>query len=152
MVGIFGNVVPKSAANFRALATCTGAFSDEKLCYRGDSFHRVSKNFVIQGGSKATGRSIYGPTFEEAKSKEQHSFVSHAQKGVVSWAEYPIGSQFFVLTNGAAKYLDGNHVVFGILTEGLDILDKIAAVSVEGDKPKSKISITNSGDLHGPSN
>lgn len=145
-IGVFGDVVPKSAANFRALATCTGVFADDSLCYRGDSFHRVVTNFVAQGGSKATGRSIYGPTFKEEKSKDHHSFLEHDEKGVVSWAEYPIGSQFFILIRDEAKYLDGNHVVFGLVTEGMDVLDKIHDASRTGEEPSSRITITNCGD------
>lgn len=147
-IGVFGDVVPKSAANFRALATCTGAFKDETKCYRGDSFHRVVTNFVAQGGSKATGRSIYGPTFKEEKEKDHHSFLQHGGKGIVSWAEYPIGSQFFVLIRDEATYLDGNHVVFGMVTKGLDVLDKIHDAPRSGEEPTSRITITNCGDAH----
>lgn len=146
-IGVFGDVVPKSAANFRALATCTGVFADDSLCYKGDSFHRVVANFVAQGGSKATGRSIYGPTFKEEKSNDHHSFLEHGEKGVVSWAEYPIGSQFFILIRDEAKYLDGNHVVFGFVTEGMDVLDKIHDAPRTGEEPNSRVTITNCGDV-----
>lgn len=147
-IGVFGDVVPKSAANFRALATCTGVFADDALCFKGDSFHRIVANFVAQGGSKATGRSIYGPTFREEKTKDHHSFLEHAEKGVVSWAEYPIGSQFFILIRDEAKYLDGNHVVFGIVTEGMDVLEKIHHAPRHGEEPSSRVSITDCGDAH----
>lgn len=147
-IGVFGDVVPKSAANFRALATCTGVFVDDNLCYRGDTFHRIVSNFVAQGGSKATGRSIYGPTFREEESKDHHSFLQHSEKGVVSWAEYPIGSQFFILIRDEAKYLDGNHVVFGIVTDGLEVLDKIHNAPRSGEEPLSRITITDCGDAH----
>jgi Cyclophilin type peptidyl-prolyl cis-trans isomerase/CLD len=86
-IGVFGLVAPKSAANFRALATCTGVFANNMLCYRGDAFHRLVKGFVIQGGSKATGKSIYGSTFREEVTPQHHSMLSHSEKGVVSWAE-----------------------------------------------------------------
>jgi cyclophilin family peptidyl-prolyl cis-trans isomerase len=105
-IGVFGEIAPKSAANFRALATCTGAFADLDKCYRGDRFHRVVPDFVIQGGSKSTGRSIYGPTFREEQSPDHHSVLSHIEKGALSWAEYPIGSQFFILTGRKSPYLD----------------------------------------------
>lgn len=147
-IGVFGDVVPKSTANFRSLATCTGVFSDTSLCYRGDTIHRVVTNFVIQGGSKATGRSIYGPTFREEKDRNHHSFLSHDEKGVVSWAEYPIGSQFFVLLRNDAKYLDKNHVVFGVVTEGLDVVDKIHDAPRVGEEPSKPIKIIACGDAH----
>lgn len=145
-IGVFGDVVPKSAANFRALATCSGVFADDTLCFKGDSFHRVVTGFVAQGGSKATGRSIYGPTFREEKEKDHHSFLSHNEKGVVSWAEYPIGSQFFILIRDEAVYLDKNHVVFGLVTEGMDVVDKIHDAPRTGEEPKERVSITNCGD------
>lgn len=149
-IGVFGDVVPKSAANFRSLVTCSGAFSDQSLCYRGDSFHRVVTNFVIQGGSKATGRSIYGPTFKEEKTRDHHSYLSHVEKGVVSWAEYPIGSQFFILVRNEAAYLDKNHVVFGLVTDGLEVLDKIHDAPRDGEEPSSRIKISACGDAHTP--
>lgn len=147
-IGVFGEIVPKSLANFRALVTCSGAFADDSLCFRGDSFHRVVTNFVAQGGSKATGRSIYGPTFREERSENHHSFLEHSEKGVVSWAEYPIGSQFFILIRNEAKYLDENHVVFGIITDGLEVVDRIHHAPRSGEEPSSHITITNCGDAH----
>lgn len=147
-IGVFGQVVPKSAANFRALATCTSVFSDQSLCYRHDTFHRIVTDFVIQGGSKATGRSIYSGTFREEKEKDHHSFLSHNEKGVVAWAEYPIGSQFYVLIREDAKYLDKNHVVFGVVTEGMDVLEKIHSAPRSGEEPKNPVKITACGDAH----
>lgn len=147
-IGVFGEVVPKSAANFRSLVTCSGVFADETLCYRGDTFHRVVTNFVAQGGSKATGRSIYGSTFREEKTTDHHSFLEHGEKGVVSWAEYPIGSQFFILIRNEAKYLDDNHVVFGIVTDGLEVVDKIHDAPRNGEEPSNRVKITDCGDAH----
>lgn len=147
-IGVFGDVVPRSAANFRALVTCTGVFESEKLCFRGDGFHRIVQNFVIQGGSKATGRSIYGPTFKEEKLPNHHSFLQHGERGVVSWAEYPIGSQFFILVVDEAKYLDANHVVFGIITDGFHVLDKILTAPRRGEEPTGRIVIADCGDVH----
>jgi cyclophilin family peptidyl-prolyl cis-trans isomerase len=149
VIGVFGTTNPKSAANFRALATCKGAFSDPALCYRGDSFHRIVKDFVIQGGHKATARSIYGDTFREEMSAQRHSVLSHTEKGAVSWAEYPIGSQFFILTKRPAVRLDANHVLFGFVTDGMDVLDKVAHVNVEASgMPLERVDILYSGDLH----
>ena len=147
-IGVFGQVVPKSAANFRALATCTGAFADEASCYKGDSFHRVVTDFVIQGGSKATGRSIYGSTFREEKEPKHHSFLQHSERGVVAWAEYPIGSQFYILMRDEAKYLDNNHVVFAIITDGMDVLKKIHDAPRVKEEPLQRITIADCGDVH----
>lgn len=150
VIGVFGNIVPKSAANFRALATCSGAFAETNLCYKGDSFHRIVPNFVIQGGSKATGRSIFGNTFREEKAPDHHSFLSHIEKGAVSWAEYPIGSQMFILTGRKSAHLDKNHVLFGFVTDGMDVLDRLGKLPVEHEKPVQRVVIMNCGDLHGP--
>lgn len=150
VIGVFGNIVPKSAANFRALATCSGEFADVNLCYKGDTFHRIVPDFVIQGGSKATGRSIYGATFREEQSSEHHSFLSHIEKGAVSWAEYPIGSQMFIMTGRMSPYLDKNHVLFGFVTDGMDVLDRLSKLPVEGDRPTHRVVVMNCGDLHGP--
>jgi cyclophilin family peptidyl-prolyl cis-trans isomerase len=154
VIGVFGAVVPNSAANFRALTTCTGAFADPKLCFKGDTFHRVVKDFVIQGGSKATGRSIFGGTFREEAAPEHHSFLSHSDVGVVSWAEYPIGSQFFITTTTRnLSYLDKNHVVFGIVTDGLSVLEQITGLPTGGDAneiPGKRVSIVDCGNLHAP--
>eukprot|EP00172_Hildenbrandia_rubra_P003988 Plantae.Rhodophyta-Hildenbrandia_rubra.ctg7283.p1 GENE.Plantae.Rhodophyta-Hildenbrandia_rubra.ctg7283~~Plantae.Rhodophyta-Hildenbrandia_rubra.ctg7283.p1 ORF type:complete len:362 (+),score=98.94 Plantae.Rhodophyta-Hildenbrandia_rubra.ctg7283:168-1253(+) len=148
VIGVFGSVVPKSAANFRALATCTGAFADPEKCYKGDSFHRVVTNFVAQGGSKATGRSIFGGTFREEQSSEQHSWLSHGEAGVVAWAEYPIGSQFYIILKGKHEYLDKNHVVFGVVMSGQDVLEAIHTAPRVRESPTERIVITDCGDVH----
>lgn len=146
-VGVFGKVVPKSAANFHALVTCSGAFADPMLCFRGDGFHRIVPNFVVQGGSKATGRSIYGGTFREEQSADHHSFLQHSEHGVLAWAEYPIGSQFYFLLADDAKYLDKNHVVFAVVTEGWNVVKEMGAMQRKGERPAEAVSIARCGQL-----
>ncbi len=145
-LGVFGEAVPKSAANFRALVTCTAPFDNDR-CFRGDSFHRVVPGFVIQGGSKATGHSIYGGTFREEVSIDHHSVLSHSETGVVAWAEYPIGSQFYILTGSAAKYLDKNHVVFAYVAEGMDVIKKVEYTQLDKEKPVERVSIIHCGEV-----
>ncbi|GAB0489974.1 hypothetical protein MMPV_001201 [Pyropia vietnamensis] len=144
-VAIFGHAVPKSAVNWHALATCTGM--DEAACFRNDSFHRIVPNFVIQGGNRGTGRSVFGSTFREEVSPERHSVLSHSARGVLAWAEYPIGSQFYI-TAGAATYLDNNHVVFGILADGLDVAHKIQTLPLVNGAPAQRVSIVSAGLLN----
>ena len=146
-IGIFGEAVPKSAANYHALFTCTEPFDNEK-CFKGDSFHRVVPGFVIQGGSKATGHSIYGGTFREEVSEDHHSVLSHSEMGVIASAEYPIGSQFYILLGEQAKYLDKNHVVFGYVVEGMDVVKKVESTKLEGEKPVQRVSIVNCGQVN----
>lgn len=143
-VGIFGRVAPKSAANFDALVTCAPPF-DDGTCFRGDTFHRVVRGFVIQGGSKATGRSIYGGTFREEMAPDHHSVLSHSERGVLAYAEYPIGAQFYILLASEAKYLDKNHVVFGYVAAGMEAVDQVAQVALDGDRPVHRVSITDCG-------
>lgn len=141
-VSIFGHAVPKSAVNWHALATCTGV--DEAACFRNDSFHRVVPNFVIQGGNRGTGRSVFGSTFREEMSPERHSVLSHSAPGVLAWAEYPIGSQFYI-TADAATYLDNNHVVFGVVADGLDVAQKIQTQPLDNGAPAQRVSIVSAG-------
>lgn len=144
-MGIFGQEVPKSAANWHALATCKEPF-DESSCFHGDSFHRIVRGFVIQGGSKATGRSIWGGTFREQVSEDHHSVLSHSETGVMAWAEYPIGSQFYIVLAKETKYLDKNHVVFGYVHEdSMDLIRKIEYTNLDKESPVEKVTITDSG-------
>lgn len=142
-VAIFGHAVPKSAVNWHALATCSGV--DDATCFRNDSFHRVVPNFVIQGGNRGTGRSVFGSTFREEVSAERHSVLSHSARGVLAWAEYPIGSQFYCLLADAADYLDSNHVVFGIVVDGLDVANRIQMQPLVNGAPEQRVSIVSAG-------
>lgn len=145
-IGVFGKAVPKSALNFRALITCSKPFDNDR-CYKGDSFHRVVHGFVIQGGSKATGSSIYGGTFREQVSEEHHSVLSHSETGVLAWAEYPIGSQFYIILGREAKYLDKNHVVFGYVSDGMDVVRQVENTKLDGEKPVETVSIMDCGEV-----
>ncbi|KAA8499645.1 Peptidyl-prolyl cis-trans isomerase CYP19-4 [Porphyridium purpureum] len=152
-IALFGSIVPQSASNFAKLATCEMAKADPKknahLCYHGDSFHRILPGFVAQGGSHATGRSVFGGTFSEMKEPKHHSFLSHASRGVLAWAEFPIGSQFYITLshdhNSGPAYLDANHVVFGYVMAGESVLDLLDSTPLNKEEPKSKIWIVDSG-------
>lgn len=150
---LFNDVVPKTCENFRQLCTGeagTGKTTGKPLHYKGCKFHRVIKNFMIQGGdfSAGTGQggeSIFGGPFPDENFHFNHSepyMLSMANRG-----KDTNGSQFFITTK-PAKHLDGVHVVFGKVLSGHEIVDAIESTSVDKKyRPQVEIIISDCGEL-----
>lgn len=148
---LFSDVVPKTAENFRAL--CTGEKGigrmGKALHFKSTSFHRVIPNFMVQGGDFTNhngtgGESIYGARFADEKFE-----IKHNRPGLLSMANAgpnTNGSQFFI-TTVPTPWLDGKHVVFGEVVDGMSIVQKIESFGNQSGRPKENILIEDCGQL-----
>ena len=123
---LFDEDAPKTVENFRRLAS--DGF------YDGLIFHRVIKDFMIQGGCpNGTGTGGPGYTFEDEFN--QHKIVRGAL-AMANAGPNTNGSQFFIVTGDACPWLDGKHTVFGQITGGMDVVDRLEAAPTSGaDRP-----------------
>merc|ERR1719181_868967 len=144
---LFSKVVPKTAENFRALATGekgTGK-SGKPLHFKGSPFHRIIPGFMCQGGdiTKGNGQggeSIYGSTFAD---EWEHGTIKHTEPGLLSMAnrgKNTNGSKFFI-TVAATSWLDGKHVVFGRVVKGMDVVKKLEAVGSRSGGTSKEVTV-----------
>lgn len=148
---LFADVVPKTAENFRAL--CTGeqgmGKSGKSLTYKGSSFHRIIPDFMCQGGDFTAGNGTGGESIYGMKFQDENFKLKHDQPALLSMANAgpnTNGSQFFI-TTAITPWLDGKHVVFGVVREGLDVLQAMEACGSSGGRPSSAVVITDCGQL-----
>jgi cyclophilin family peptidyl-prolyl cis-trans isomerase len=129
---LFDEEAPKTVANFRKLAS--------EGFYDGLTFHRIIKDFMIQGGCPQ-GTGTGGPGYQFEDEINPHKIVRGAL-AMANSGPNTNGSQFFIVTTAKAPWLDGKHTVFGQVTDGLDVVDKLEGVATDGsDRPVEPIGI-----------
>jgi peptidyl-prolyl cis-trans isomerase B (cyclophilin B) len=126
-VELFDADAPKTVENFTKLA-------GDKF-YDGVIFHRVIKDFMIQGGDPTgTGRGGPGYTFDDEQNDKK---IVRGALAMANAGPNTNGSQFFIVTTEAAPWLDGKHTVFGQVVDGMDVVDKIEGGDTDhNDRPK----------------
>jgi len=146
---VLSDKVPKTAENFRAL--CTGEKGDD-FHYKGNKFHRIIKDFMMQGGDTTAGNGTGGKSIYGEKFDDEGVWYPHTHRGVLSMANAGAntnGSQFFVCYR-ATPHLNEKHTIFGRAIHGFDICD-LAEKNETGsnDKPIKDVQIVDCGELVG---
>ena len=151
IMGLFGDVVPKTVENFRAL--CTGengtSSSGAVLHYKNSPFHRVISNFMAQGGdiTQGNGRggeSIFGRKFDDENFDLR--FTKPYQLAMANSGKNTNGSQFFI-TFIKTEWLNGHHVIFGEVIGGFDIVQRLENIATSDGVPAYEAHISDSGEL-----
>ena len=151
VMGLYGDVVPKTAANFATL--CDGSAgvgnSGKPLHYKGSSFHRLIPQFMAQGGDFTMGDGRGGESIYGEKFADENFDLKHTKPYLLSMANAgpnTNGSQFFI-TFIETPWLDGRHVVFGEVLEGKDVVDALEKIGSSSGTPRKKAVIADSGKL-----
>ena len=131
-VEVYPDAAPKTVENFEKLS--------RDGFYEGVIFHRVIPDFMIQGGDP-TGTGMGGPGYEFEDEFNQHR-VERGALAMANAGPNTNGSQFFIVTAEAAPWLDGKHTVFGRVTSGMDVVDRISQTERDAnDRPLKPVTI-----------
>ncbi|XP_072987928.1 peptidyl-prolyl cis-trans isomerase-like [Typha latifolia] len=148
---LYANVTPRTADNFRAL--CTGekgvTRSGKPLHYKGSAFHRVIPGFMCQGGDFTAGNGTGGESVYGNKFADENFVMQHTGPGVLSMANAgpnTNGSQFFICT-AKTSWLDGKHVVFGKVVEGMEVVQAIEKFGSQSGRTLKQIVVADCGQL-----
>jgi cyclophilin family peptidyl-prolyl cis-trans isomerase len=129
---LYPDAAPKTVENFEKLA--------REAFYEGVIFHRVIPDFMIQGGDP-TGTGMGGPGYEFEDEINEHR-VERGALAMANAGPNTNGSQFFIVTAEATPWLDGKHTVFGRVTAGMDVVDRISEAERDAnDRPRKPVTI-----------
>nr|XP_006819410.1 PREDICTED: peptidyl-prolyl cis-trans isomerase G-like [Saccoglossus kowalevskii] len=150
---LFADICPKTCENFRCL--CTGELgigktTGKQMYYKGSPFHRIVKDFMIQGGDFTAGNGTGGESIYNGAFKDENFILKHDKEYLLSMANCgkdTNGSQFFITTK-PAPHLDGIHVVFGQVISGIELVKEVENQKTDASsRPIADIRVVNCGEL-----